>query len=166
MRDIGGQPRMNANNPERFGRRRFVNSAKLWRRLGCLRGGQSAVELALILPVALIVLIIGVQLAIIGVAGLSLAQVSYQGARYAATNPSASQSAVQAYMISVGSPLITAHSGSYLSSTLSPAPPCAFGGSVTVAVTFDVSHLVAFSKPFFGISFPTSLSNSETAFCE
>ena len=143
-----------------------VNAAKLWRRLTRPNPGQAAVELALIVPVALIVLIIGVQLAIIGAADLSLGQVNYQGARYAATNPSATWSQVQAYMISVGSPLITANSGSYLSGSLSPAPPCAFGSSVTVSVTFDVSHLVVFSKPFFGISFPTSLSNSETAFCE
>jgi Flp pilus assembly protein TadG len=162
---MGNQVTMN-DNPQCLEQRRLVNSAKLRRRLGSARGGQAAVELALIMPVALTVLIIGIQLAVLGAAALSLGQVNYQGARYAATNPSASQSAVQAYMVSVGSPLITANSGSYLTSTLSPAPPCAFGGSVTVSVTLDVRHLEMFTSPVFGVSLPASLSNSETAFCE
>jgi hypothetical protein len=35
-----------------------------------------------------------------------------------------------------------------------------------VSVTFDANHLVALPNPFFGIQFPTSLTNSESAFCE
>ena len=130
------------------------------------RRGQAAVELALITPIVLFVMLLGIQFAIIGLADLGLGQANYQGARYAATNPSAAQSAVQSYMVSVASPLIAASSGKYLTSTLSPAPPCTFGSTVTVSVTFDASHLVALPNPFFGITFPTSLTNSESAFCE
>lgn len=111
-------------------------------------------------------MLVGIQFAIIGVAALGLGQVDYQGARYAATNPSSSQSTIQNYMVSVASPIISAGSGKYLSSSLSPAPPCTFGSTVTVSVTFDASHLVALPNPFFGIPFPTSLTNSESAFCE
>lgn len=130
------------------------------------RRGQAAVELALITPIVLFVMLLGIQFAIIGVADLGLGQANYQGARYAATNPSATQSAVQSYMVSVASPVIGAGSGKYLTSTLSPAPPCTFGTTVTVSVTFDARHLVALPNPFFGIPFPTSLTNSESAFCE
>ena len=130
------------------------------------RRGQAAVELALITPIVLFVMLLGIQFAIIGLADLGLGQANYQGARYAATNPSATQSAVQSYMVSVASPLISAGSGKYLTSTLNPAPPCTFGSTVTVSVTFDASHLVALPNPFFGIAFPTSLTNSESAFCE
>jgi hypothetical protein len=128
--------------------------------------GQAAAELALIIPVLAVVLAVGLQFAIIGTAALALGQVDYQGARYAAVNGSASQSTVQSYMLSVASPIISADSGKYLNSTLSPAPPCSFGASVTVSVTFDTNHLVVLPNPFFGISFPTSLTNSESAFCE
>jgi hypothetical protein len=103
---------------------------------------------------------------VIGDAALGLGQVDYQGARYAAINPSATQSAVQSYMVSAASPLIAANSGAYLTATLSPDPPCSFGSTVTVAVSFDISHLVVLPNPFLGISFPTSLSNSQSAFCE
>jgi Flp pilus assembly protein TadG len=128
--------------------------------------GQAAVELALVLPIVLFTMLVGIQFAIIGSAALGLSQADYQGARYAATNPSAPQSAIQTYMVSVASPIIGANSGRYLSASLSPAPPCTFGSSVTVAVTFDARHLVVLPNPFFGIPFPTSLTNSQTAFCE
>ena len=128
--------------------------------------GQATVELALITPIVLFLMLVGIQFAIIGVAVLGLGQADYQAARYAATNPSASQSAVQSYMVSVASPIISAASGRYLSSSLNPAPPCAFGSTVTVAVTFDARHLVVLPNPFLGIAFPTSLTNSESAFCE
>ncbi len=129
-------------------------------------GGQAAVELALITPIILFAMLVGIQYAIIGTASLGLGQANYQGARYAATNTSASQSAVQSYMVSVASPLVSAGSGQYLSSTLSPAPPCTFGSTVTVSVTLDVRHLIALPNPFFGVPFPTSLTNSTSAFCE
>jgi hypothetical protein len=145
---------------------RFISLAKL--RRGCVPPGrgQAAVELALIIPILAVVMAVGLQFAVIGTAALALGQVDYQGARYAAVNPSATQSQVQSYMLSSGSPIISVDSGKYLTSTLNPAPPCSFGGSVTVSVTFDTSHLVVLPNPFMGISFPTSLSNSESAFCE
>jgi Flp pilus assembly protein TadG len=130
------------------------------------RRGQAAVELALIAPIVLFIMVIGIQFAIIGVADLGLGQANYQGARYAATNPSATAAAVQSYMVSVASPIISANSGQYLRSTLNPAPPCTFGNTVTVSVTFDARHLVALPNPFFGVPIPTSLTNSESAFCE
>ncbi len=128
--------------------------------------GQAAVELALIIPVVTIVLVVGIQAAIIGTAALALGQVNYQGARYAAINSSASSSTVKAYMLSVASPIISAKSGTYLTASMSPAPPCSFGSSVTVSLTYNSAHLVMLPNPFLGISFPTSLSSSESAFCE
>ena len=152
-------------------RRRFICQSTVRQTIlrqyhGRGRRGQAAVELALIVPLLAVLVVVGVQFAIIGTAALALGQVNYEGARYAANNGSATQAQVQSYMVSVGAPLISANSGSYLTSTLSPAPPCAFGSSVTVSVTYDTTHLLALPNPFFGISFPTSLSNTETAFCE
>src|SRR5271157_2920920 len=155
-----------STDSERAPRGRFMNLAKLRRRLAGAGRGQAAVELALAAPIMAIVLVVGVQLAVLGTAALALGQANYQGARWAAVNSSATQAQVQSYMLSVASPMISASSGQYLGVSLSPAPPCAFGSSVTVGVTFDVAHLVVLPNPFMGISFPTSLTNSETAFCE
>lgn len=130
------------------------------------RRGQAMVELALITPIVLFVTLVGVQFAIIGIAALGLGQANYQAARYAATNPSASESTVKDFMVSVASPLIGANRGQYVTAHLSPAPPCPFGSTLTVSVTFDAGHLIALPNPFFGVSFPSALSNSQSAFCE
>jgi Flp pilus assembly protein TadG len=141
----------------------FVTPAR-W--MAAASRAQAAVEMAIILPVALIVLVVGIQFAIIGEAALALGQANFQGARYAAVNTGASQSTVQSYIVSVASPVISASNGQYLTSTLNPAPPCTFGSTVTVSVTYDATHLVALPNPFLGISFPTKLSSTESAFCE
>src|ERR1039458_6514622 len=84
-----------------------TNIAAFGRRRDGAGRGQAAVELALIIPIVLCLMVVGIQFALVGVAALGLGQVNYQGARYAATNPSASQSAVQSYMVSVASPIIS-----------------------------------------------------------
>jgi hypothetical protein len=116
----------------------------------------------------LITLLVGIQFAIIGEAALALGQVNYQGARYAAVNGSKTQDQVTSYMLSVASPTISANNGSYFHATLSPAPPCTFGSSVTVSLSYDVNatNLLALPNPFLGIQFPTQLTSSESAFCE
>ena len=134
-----------------------------------LKGGssaQSAVEFAFALPVVLIVLVVGIQFAIIGEAALALGQVNYQGARYAAVNGNATQDQVNTYMLSVASPTISANNGSHFHTTLSGGPPCTFGSAVTVSLSYDASNLLALPNPFLGIRFPTTLTSSESAFCE
>jgi Flp pilus assembly protein TadG len=132
---------------------------------------QAMVELAIIAPVALILLLIGVQLALIGDAALALGQVAYQGARYEAVNTNTTSSSLKGYMVSVGSPLIAANSGSYLTiNSLSPDPgtgaSCAYGSTLTLSVSFDIAHLIMVPNPFLGIQFPSTLKNSQSAFCE
>ena len=127
--------------------------------------GQAGVELALVTPIVLFVMLIGIQYALLGVAVLGLGQANYQGARYAATNPTASADTVNSYMVSVASPIISTGSGRYLTSSVTPTP-CTFGSNVTVSVSFNAAHLVILPNPFFGISFPTTLTNSASAFCE
>ena len=145
---------------------RFAMVDALVRRLRGGSNAQSAVEFAFALPIVLITLVVGIQFAIIGEAALALGQVNYQGARYAAVNTGADQTAVKTYMLSVASPTISANSGTYLTATLSPAPPCVFGSSVTVSLSYDAAHLLALPNPFLGINFPTTLTSSESAFCE
>ena len=151
---------------ERAGTRRLGRVATLVKWMKGSGRAQSMVELAFALPVLLIVLVVGVQFAIIGAASLALGQVNYQGARFAAINSTATADAIKSYMLSVASPTIAANSGSYLTSTVSPTPPCTFGTAVTVSLTYNAAHLLAVPNPFLGISFPTTLTSSESAFCE
>jgi len=152
---------------------RIAMFTALVRRMRGASRAQSAVELAMVLPILLVGLLVGVQFAIIGSAALALGQVNYQGARYAAVNTTANQTAVTSYMLSVASPTISKNSGKYLTVSLNPAPPCAYGSSVTVSLTYDASSLLALPNPFLkiphvfpGINFPTKLTSSESAFCE
>lgn len=74
--------------------------------------GQAAVEFALIATVAMIVLFVAVQLALIGEDALALGQMNYQGARWAAVNTCATPADVRNYILSVGSPSVTQSGGS------------------------------------------------------
>jgi Flp pilus assembly protein TadG len=147
--------------------------------LYCGRGGQAFVEFALILVVALIILFVAVQMALLGQASLALGQMNYQGARYAAQHPDCDltscangEQSIQSFMLSVGSPTITQSNGQYLTITVNPSAPRQNFKSVQVNVSFDASPLLVLCKPsngscsFLGIPFPTTLQSSETAMTE
>lgn len=113
-------------------------------------------------------MLVGIQYAILGAAALGLGQADYQAARYASVNTGSDQSGVTSYILAQASPLITASNGKYLTVKVNAgASPCTFGNSVTVALTFDLNHLVVLPNPFMGmVTFPSTISNSESAMCE
>lgn len=137
-----------------------------WNRV--ISRGQAMVEFAMVLTVALMVLLLGIQYALIGQAALALNQLAYQGARYASVNPSADQSAVTSYMVQVGSPTVTKGNGQYLTVTVNPTTtPRTFGQTVTVNISFDASGQLFLPNPFLGvITFPTTLTTQESAMSE
>jgi Flp pilus assembly protein TadG len=154
--------------------------------------GQAAVEFALVLTIAMIVLFVSVQLALIGHASVALGQMNYQGARYAAVHPTATVSDVAKYMVSIGSPFVTKNCGSSLTVTMiekdkdgtvtstkgpvtgplcpPPAPPATparpFNSQVTVNISYDAASQFVLPNPFLGISFPLTLTSSESAMVE
>src|ERR1700694_1046215 len=73
--------------------------------------GQAAVEFALVATVAMIVLFVAVQLALIGEDALALGQMNYQGARWAAVNTCATDRQIVDYMLYSGSPSVTSSGG-------------------------------------------------------
>jgi hypothetical protein len=161
------------NRPERHGR---ANAR-----------GQAMVEFALVAGIAMIILFVAVQMAMIGQVALALGQMNYQGARYASTHPGcgdktfnggscigadAGKQNITAYMLAVGSPVFNSNS-SNLSVRCTPDPgtttPRAFGTSITCTAAFTLPSSVLFlPNPFmslypgFGINFPTQLNSSET----
>jgi len=97
---------------------------------------------------------------VIGNAALALSQLSYAGARYAAVNPSLTQSAIASYMKSNAAPTINENSGANLTITVSPnTAPRPFGTAVTVSVSYNLQNKLFLPNPFMGISLPTQLSN-------
>ena len=134
------------------------------------RKGQAAVEFALISVVAMIVLFVAVQLALIGEDALALGQMNYQGARWAAVNTCATDTEIKSYILASGSPSVTQSGGScgtYLQmditdtktsqttrtnvsggscSTPSPTTGCAsprsFGTPVTITLRFSLDKAI------------------------
>jgi MFS superfamily sulfate permease-like transporter len=132
-----------------------------------LSRGQAMVEMAIVITILMFVMVLAVQFAMLGSAVLALNQVTYQGARYASVNQSASQAAVQSYMLSVGSPTITFGGGANLSVTLSPtATPRTSFSTITVSSTFNAKSFIVIPNPFFGVKLPTTLTASESAMVE
>lgn len=142
--------------------------------------GQDMVEFALVSILGMIFLFVVVQMAMIGQASLALGHVSYQGARYAAVNSSATCSQVASYMQSI-SPVIGKGGvacGSGCASGVQIAMSCpgvgacgngetrSFGEAVQISACFNAKSLLFLSSSFFGIPFPTSLSSTETAISE
>jgi hypothetical protein len=139
---------------------------------GCGRG-QSGVEFAFVATIAMIVLFVAVQFAMIGRAALALAQMTYQGARYASVHPDCDklsctngETGIQDFMLQVGSPTFSNNSAN-LTVNVSLAPPRNFGDSVTISSTFTLpSSVLVLPNPFFGIPFPGTLTSTQTAMSE
>lgn len=128
-----------------------------------LERGQSLVEFVVTLTLALIVLTVTIQFAIIGDAALAVTQLAYTGARYAAFNPSYDYSMISRYMKTVASPAINESNGANLRITLTPgATPRTIGSSVEVRVVYNLRNKLFLPNPFLGISFPTTLSGIQT----
>ena len=148
--------------PTSIGATRPTLDLSEFRRTG-LAQGQSLVEFVITLMLALIVLIVTIQFAIIGDTALAVTQLAYAGARYAAFNPNYDYSTISGYMKTVASPAINESSGANLRITLTPgATPRTIGSSVQVSVVYNLRSKLFLPNPFLGIRFPTTLSGIQT----
>jgi Flp pilus assembly protein TadG len=127
------------------------------------------VEFAVILPIALVLLLVGIQFAIIGQAALAVSQASYLGARTASINASLDSSSLSSAIQNQISPTI---SGATITLTdnnavTSCGPPRTFGCPITVTVSYDASGKIFLPSPtLLGLTFPTTLTFSESAMTE
>lgn len=121
------------------------------------------VEFAFVLPLALIILLVTIQFAIIGNAALAITQVSYAGARYASISPANDP---VSYVTSHASPIInTANLHVWCDASCTVPAPCGartFGSPVTVGLSYDLTSNMFLPNPFLGISFPATLSCIQT----
>ncbi len=122
--------------------------------------GQAMVEIALVLPLLMLLMVGIIQLVLIGNVALSVSQAASACARYASLNPSASQSAVNTYLTSIASPVINDSGLGTL--TLTPAPPRTSGTSLTVTVSYNLSNKLFLGSSFFGVTFFTNIQIAES----
>lgn len=123
--------------------------------------GQTLVEFALILPVFLLLMLGVVQMVVVGGAALAVNQAAVSCARYASLNPSATQISIGNYLTTTASPLINDSGLQPLA--LSPITvPRATGTALTVTVTYNLQTKLFLGTTFFGVTFPSQLSVSQT----
>ncbi len=127
--------------------------------------GQAMVEFALTAVVALLVLFLGIQFALLGQAALAVGQLAYQGARYASINPTLNNATVISWMRGVASPTIANSDNTILNITINPDATRPVYGTVTVTVTLNPvkQKLVLLPNPFFGINFSTMITSTQSA---
>ena len=124
-------------------------------------GGQTLVEFALIIPIFLLLMLGVVQMVVVGGAALAVNQAAISCARYASLNPSLTQISVGAYLTSTASPLIS--DSGLQPVVLSPsAVPRVTGTAVTVTVTYNLQTKLFLGTTFFGVTFPSQLSVTQT----
>lgn len=130
------------------------------------RSGQAMVEFALIASIALIVLLVGIQFAIIGQAALAVSQGSYYAARYAAVQTDTTSGNIQSRVSSQFSPTITSPSGALTVGMTTNAtdpscgPPRVFGCTIQVQVGYNATSKIVLGNSFFGVSFPRQLNST------
>ena len=102
-----------------------------------------------------------VQMVIVGGAALAVNQAAVSCARFASLNPSASQAAVGNYLTSTASPLISDSGLRPL--VLTPVNvPRATGSALTVTVTYNLQSKLFLGTTFFGVTFPSRVSVTQT----
>jgi Flp pilus assembly protein TadG len=130
-------------------------------------------EFALLTPLLIFFVFITITFAVIGQAELAVSQLASAGARYASVNPQLSSDQIESYIKSgaLGSPTITANSGSLL--TVSVEQAGGFGQPVTVTISYDlgsnilVSSMTSlFSSLGMPVTFPTTATATEIAMSE
>ena len=162
-----------------------TTSARGPRRRDRVSRGQSMVEFALMAPLALVIMLVGIQYAIIGQAAVAVSQGSAALARYAASN--SKTAALGTYN---GTGTLPPNAPSLLSETLCPGGTCPAGLTLTVAsyqgttntttnapqsqvdrlavtLNYDAtSKILVPTTWLFGIKFPTSLSSTDSQMYE
>jgi Flp pilus assembly protein TadG len=141
---------------------------------GVLKGisrGQAFVEFALLSTLAMIVLLVGVQFAIIGQAALAVTQASYVASRAASVNTSVTNDNISNVISAQLSPTITSPANALTMNMVTAAdstctPSRGFGCQVTVTITYNATSKIALPNPFMGMSFPTTLTSTQQMMTE
>jgi Flp pilus assembly protein TadG len=136
-----------------------------------LSRGQAFVEFALLSTLAMIVLLVGVQFAIIGQAALAVTQASYVASRAASVNTSVTNDNISNVISAQLSPTITSPANALTMNMVTAAdstctPSRGFGCQVTVTITYNATSKIALPNPFMGMSFPTTLTSTQQMMTE
>ena len=164
--------------------RRHLRLSRSWWRspLSKMSRGQSAVEFALISTLALAVMLIGVQFAIIGQASLAVGQGASALVRYAAVNPgtmgpnsssaasslpTAAQQLLSSSILTNSGADLTVTVASYSGTTTTTTSSPGYADRAFVSLSYNSSGKIFLpSTTLLGMTFPTTLSASDSQLYE
>ena len=161
--------------------RRGIRTASRRLRSPLISRGQSMVEFALISTVAMMVMFVGIQFALIGQAALAVSQGSSALARYAAVNPGAlgtngtvtvttgsapAQLLSSSILTGTNNSDLTVTIASYTGTTTTTTSSPGYTDRVLITVSYSAAGKIALPNPFFGIHFPTTLASSDSQMYE
>lgn len=141
--------------------------------------GQSAVEFALISSVALMVMLVGVQFAMIGQAALAVSQGASALARYAAINPgtmgtngtvsltTAMKQLLSSSILTNNGADLTVTIASYTGTTTTTTSSPGYTDRAVISLSYNATSKIALPNPFLGIiTFPSTLTASDSQMYE
>lgn len=140
--------------------------------------GQAMVEFALIAPVAMVVMLLGIQFAMIGQAALAVSQGASAVARYAAVNPGVVgpngtvtlttpiKQLLSSSILTNGGNDLTITIASYTGTTTTTTTSPQYTDRLTLSISYNATSKIALPNPFLGISFPTTLNASDSQMYE
>lgn len=129
--------------------------------------GQAVLEMTFMISALLVVIIVGIEGAVLGQRSYALTQLAYQGARYAAVNPAYDPTTITNYVLQIASGPIDQNSGAQLKVNVNPTSiPRVTGTPVTVTLTYTFPHPLSFSPTLFGLSFPKTISATDVTMSE
>ena len=144
--------------------------------------GQSAVEFALMSSIALAVMLIGVQFALIGQAALAVSQGASALARYAAVNPgamgpnssvtasslpSAAQQLLSSSILTNSGGDLTVTTASYTGTTTTTTSSPGYTDRAVITMSYNAASKIFLpSSTLLGITFPTTLTASDSQMYE
>ncbi|HLI80106.1 MAG TPA: TadE family protein [Candidatus Binataceae bacterium] len=155
-----------------------TNATECSRARSPISQGQALVEFALIAPIAMIVMVVGIQFAMLAQAALAVSQGTSAVARYAAVNPGTvgpnGKVTVTAAIKQLLSPSILSNGGndltitiaSYSGTTTNTTSSPQYTDRLTISMSYSAVSKIALPNPFFGITFPTTLSASDSQMYE
>ncbi|HVA82307.1 MAG TPA: TadE/TadG family type IV pilus assembly protein [Candidatus Binataceae bacterium] len=140
--------------------------------------GQAAVEFAFIAVIVMVVLLVGIQFALIGQAALAVSQASSALARFASINPgqlgpngsvamnSTIEQLVSPSILTNGGNDLTITIASYSQNTTTTTNSPTLGDRAVISISYNATGKIALPNPFLHITFPSSLTASESALYE
>jgi hypothetical protein len=141
--------------------------------------GQAMVEFALIATIALTIMLVGVQYALIGQAALAVSQGSSALARYAAVNPgtvgpNGSVTLTSAMKQLLSSSILTHNGGdltvsisSYKGTTATVTNSPGYTDRLVLSISYDATSKIVLPNPFLRlVTFPTTLSGTNSQMYE